>query len=298
MVGAALMRRLAREGCELLTAGREALDLTRQDAVERWMAANRPQAVFLAAAEVGGILANLARPAAFLRDNLMIAANVVDAAHATGVEKLLFLGSSCIYPRDAPQPIGEGALLSGPLEPSNRAYAVAKIAGLELCRAYRRQYGCDFIAAMPANLYGPGDNFDLETGHVLPALIRKAHEAKASGSGRLVVWGSGRPRREFLHVDDCADALVLLVQRYSDAEAVNVGCGEDLTIAELARLVAEVVGFDGEIVFDPGKPDGTPRKLLAVSKLAALGWRPQIALRRGIADAYRAFLGESAAGRL
>jgi GDP-L-fucose synthase len=292
-VGAALVRRLASEGCELLLAGRETLDLARQDAVERWMAQARPQAVLVAAARVGGILANDRQPAEFLFENLMIEANVIRAAADVGVEKLLFLGSSCVYPKLAPHPIREDALLSGPLEPTNEWYAIAKIAGIKLAQAYRRQYGCDFVSAMPTNLYGPGDNYDLATSHVLPALIRKAHEAKVRGEKEVVVWGTGTPRREFLHVDDCADALVHVLKHYSDAEPINVGSGEDLTIAELARLVAEVVGFPGEIVWDASKPDGTPRKLLSGEKLRALGWRPRIGLREGIAGAYLAFQTES-----
>jgi GDP-L-fucose synthase len=293
MVGAALLRRLARENCRLLIARRDELDLTRQGEVERWMDAARPQAVFVAAAKVGGIAANATWPVPFLYDNLAIAANVIHAAAAAGVEKLLFLGSSCIYPKHAPQPIAEDALLTGPLEPTNEWYAIAKIAGIKLAQAYRRQYGCDFVSAMPTNLYGPGDNYDLATSHVLPALIRKAHEAKVRGEKEVVVWGTGTPRREFLHVDDCADALVHVLKHYSDAEPINVGSGEDLTIAELARLVAEVVGFPGEIVWDASKPDGTPRKLLSGEKLRALGWRPRIGLREGIAGAYLAFQTES-----
>jgi GDP-L-fucose synthase len=257
------------------------------------MAEARPQAVLIAAAKVGGILANATYPAEFLYENLMIEANIVHAAATGGVEKLLLLGSSCVYPKLAAQPIRENALLSGPLEPTNEWYAVAKIAGIKLAQAHRRQYGCNFISAMPTNLYGPGDNYDLATSHALPALIRKAHEAKARGESKLVVWGTGTPRREFLHVDDCADALVRVLQVYADAEPINIGSGEDLTIAELARLVAEVVGFPGEIVWDASKPDGTPRKLMDGSKLSALGWRPRIGLREGIADAYRAFLAES-----
>jgi GDP-L-fucose synthase len=290
MVGAALVRRLAAEACELVVAGRETLDLERQGAVERWMAEVRPQAVFVAAAKVGGILANDTYPADFLYENLMIEANIIHAAATVGVEKLLFLGSSCVYPKHAAQPIREDALLSGPLEPTNESYAIAKIAGIKLAQAYRRQHGCDFISAMPTNLYGPGDSYDLATSHVLPALIRKAHEAKARGERAFAVWGTGTPRREFLHVDDCADALVRVLNLYSDAEPINIGSGEDLTIAELARLVAEAVGFSGEIVCDASKPDGTPRKLMDGSKLRALGWRPRIALSEGIADAYRAFL--------
>ncbi|HEX6000934.1 MAG TPA: GDP-L-fucose synthase [Hyphomicrobiaceae bacterium] len=290
MVGSALVRRLAAEGCELVLADRQTLDLTRQEAVERWMAEARPHAVFVAAAKVGGVLANDTCPADFLYENLAIETNIIHTAARLGVEKLLFLGSSCIYPRLAPQPIREDALLTGPLEPTNEWYAIAKIAGIKLAQAYRRQQGCDFISAMPTNLYGPGDNFDLATSHVLPALIRKAHEAKTRGDKQLVVWGTGTPRRELLHVDDCADALVLVMQRYSEAEHINVGSGEDLTILELARLVADVVGFTGEIALDPSKPDGTPRKLMDGARLAALGWRPRIGLRAGIADVYRSFL--------
>jgi GDP-L-fucose synthase len=256
----------------------------------------RPQAVFVAAARVGGILANATYPAGFLYENLAIETNIIHTAAKVGVEKLLFLGSSCIYPKLAPQPIREDALLTGPLEPTNEWYAIAKIAGIKLVEACRQQYGCDFISAMPTNLYGPGDNYDLTTGHVLPALIRKAHEAKLLGEKDIVVWGTGTPRREFLHVDDCADALVEVMKLYSDAEHINIGCGEDLTIAELARLVADAVGFGGGIVFDRAKPDGTPRKLMDGRKLRRLGWRPRIGLREGIADAYRAFLAESGAG--
>ena len=296
MVGAALVRRLAAEACDLVLADRRALDLTRQEAVERWMAETRPQAVLVAAARVGGVLANATYPADFLYDNLAIETNIIHAAASLGVEKLLFLGSSCIYPRLAPQPIREEALLTGPLEPTNEWYAIAKIAGLKLAEAYRRQQGADFISAMPTNLYGPGDNYDLATSHVLPALIRKAHEAKLRGDREMVVWGTGTPRREFLHVDDCADALVLVLQRYSAPEPINIGSGTDVTILELTRLVAEVVGFTGEIALDPGKPDGTPRKLMDGSKLAALGWRPRIGLREGIADAYRAFLAAGVQG--
>ena len=293
MVGAALVRRLTEESCKILSADRGTLDLTQQDAVERWMADAQPQAVFMAAAKVGGILANDSYPAEFLYENLAIEANIIHAAWQAGVEKLLFLGSSCIYPKLADQPISEESLLSGPLEPTNEWYAIAKIAGIKLCQAYRRQYGCDFISAMPTNLYGPGDNYDLETSHVLPALIRKAHEAKVRGDKRIVIWGTGTPRREFLHVDDCAEALVHLMKVYSQPGHINVGSGEDLAVIDLARLVAEVVGFQGEIVSDPSKPDGTPRKLMSGEKLSALGWRPRIGLREGIADAYRAFLDPS-----
>jgi GDP-L-fucose synthase len=297
MVGAALTRRLAAERCELVLADRQALDLTRQEAVERWMGEAQPQAVIVAAAKVGGVLANASYPAEFLYENLAIETNIIHTAATLGAEKLLFLGSSCIYPRLAPQPIREEALLTGPLEPTNEWYAVAKIAGIKLAEAYRRQHGCDFISAQPTNLYGPGDNYDLATSHVLPALVRKAHEAKERRKKEIVVWGSGTPRRELLHVDDCADALVLVLQRYSDAEPINIGSGEDVTILELARLVAEVVGFAGEIVLDPSKPDGTPRKLMDGAKLKALGWRPRVGLREGIADAYRAFLAGSDGGR-
>jgi GDP-L-fucose synthase len=296
MVGAALVRRLAAERCELVLADRQALDLTRQDAVERWMEKARPQAVLVAAAKVGGVLANATYPADFLYQNLAIATNIISMAARLGVEKLLFLGSSCIYPRLAPQPIPEDALLTGPLEPTNEWYAVAKIAGIKLAQAYRKQHGCDFISALPTNLYGPGDNYDLATSHVLPALIRKAHEAKTRGERQLVVWGTGTPRREFLHVHDCAEALVRVLQRYSDSEPINIGSGQDITILELVRLVAEVVGFGGDIVLDPTKPDGTPRKLMEGAKLRALGWRPRIGLREGIADAYRAFLAGEGGG--
>ena len=287
MVGSALVRRLAREGATVLTASRAQVDLTRQAEVEHWMRDARPQAIFLAAAKVGGILANDTYPADFLYDNLILEANIIAEAARGGVEKLLFLGSSCIYPKLAPQPIPESALLTGPLEPTNEWYAVAKIAGIKLCQAYRRQHGCDFISAMPTNLYGPGDNFDLATSHVLPALIRKAHEAKLRGSASLTIWGTGTPLREFLHVDDCADALVMLMRNYSEAEHINVGSGSDLSIIELARLVAKAVGFAGEIVTDPSKPDGTPRKLMSADRLAAMGWRPQISLEDGIRATYR-----------
>jgi len=277
-----------------VTAGRGELDLRRQAEVERWMQRVRPQAVFVAAATVGGILANSERPVDFLYDNLMIAGNVVHAAHAAGVEKLLYLGSSCIYPRLAPQPIGEDALLGGPLEPTNEWYAVAKIAGIKLCQAYRRQHKADYISVMPTNLYGPGDNFDLYSSHVVPALLRKAHEAKRAGAARLEIWGSGRPRREFLHVQDCADALVLMMRRYSEDEHINLGSGTDITIAELAATVADVVEFRGELVYDTSKPDGTPRKLMAADKLRALGWAPRIGLRDGLAEAYAWYLRQAA----
>lgn len=290
MVGGAIVRRLAAEGCEVLTAQRDTLDLKDQAAVREWVSRERPDAIFLAAAKVGGILANDSFPADFLYDNLMIEANIIEAAHRAGVEKLLFLGSSCIYPKFAEQPIVEDALLTGPLEPTNEWYAIAKIAGIKLAQAYRRQHGSDFISAMPTNLYGPGDNFDLSSSHVLPALIRKAHEAKLAHAPAIEIWGTGTPRREFLHVDDCADACVFLMKSYSDAGHVNVGSGEDITILDVTRLVCEVVGFSGEIVHDLSKPDGTPRKLMSGEKLRSLGWSPRIDLREGIADAYRAFL--------
>lgn len=289
MVGSAVVRRLAGEDCQVLTATRAEVDLTRQAEVEAWMAANRPDAVVLAAAKVGGILANDTYPADFLYENLMIEANIIHAAYRASVEKLLFLGSSCIYPKLAPQPIPEDALLMGPLEPTNEWYAVAKIAGIKLAQAYRRQHGCDFISAMPTNLYGPGDNFDLQTSHVLPALIRKAHEAKVRGDKTLTIWGTGAPRREFLHVDDCADACVFLLEAYSGDEHVNVGSGEDIPILALAKLVCDVVGFEGEIVRDTSKPDGTPRKLMSGAKLREMGWLPRIGLRDGIAATYRDF---------
>jgi len=292
MVGSALLRRLKQTNCTLLTVKREDLDLTRQEDVERWMGKQRPQAVFIAAAKVGGIVANASAPVPFLYDNLAIGLNVIHAAAATGVEKLLLLGSSCIYPRLAPQPIPESALLTGSLEPTNEWYAIAKIAGLKLCQAYRRQHGCDFISAMPTNLYGPGDNFDLTTGHVIPAIIRKAHEAKVSGNREMSVWGSGTPRREFLHVDDAADALVCLMTHYSGDMHVNIGFGSDLTIVELAHLIARVVGFTGRIVMDTSKPDGTPRKLLDTKALASLGWKPKIRLEEGLDSTYRWFTGQ------
>lgn len=291
MVGSALVRRLAHEGCaEILTATRAELDLVRQADVECWVSDNKPDAIFIPAARVGGILANDTYPADFLYDNLMIEANIIRAAFDANVEKLLFLGSSCIYPKLAPQPIPEEALLTGPLEPTNEWYAVAKIAGIKLCQAYRRQHGCDFISAMPTNLYGPGDNYDLANSHVIPALIRKAHEAKLSGAPSMEIWGSGTPRREFLHVDDCADALVLLMKNYSGHEHINVGSGKDVTIEELARIVMKTVGFGGELTKDLSKPDGTPRKLMAADKLRALGWNPKIGLEEGLNDAYRTWL--------
>jgi GDP-L-fucose synthase len=290
MVGSAICRRLAQEKCEIVTAPRSRVDLRRQAETEAWMASERPDAVFLAAAKVGGIYANDTHPAEFLYDNLAIETNVIEAARATGVKKLMFLGSSCIYPRLAPQPMLEEALLTGPLEPTNEWYAIAKIAGIEMCRAYRRQYGCDFISAMPTNLYGPEDNFDLESSHVVPALMAKAHQAKVAGADAITVWGSGRPRRELLYVDDLADALVHLMKAYSDEPHVNVGTGTDVTIDELARTVCEVVGFRGERRYDAGKPDGAPRKLLDVSRLHKLGWRAKTPLRDGLARTYDFYL--------
>jgi GDP-L-fucose synthase len=295
MVGAALCRRLAAEKCEILTARRAEVDLRRQAATEAWVAAQKPDAVFVAAAKVGGIYANDTRPAEFLYDNLAIETNVIEASRAAGVKKLMFLGSSCIYPRLAPQPMREEALLTGPLEPTNQWYAIAKIAGIELCRAYRRQYGCDFISAMPTNLYGPEDNFDLDSSHVVPALIAKAHQAKADGAPSITVWGSGKPRRELLYVDDLADALVHLMKTYSDEPHVNVGTGEDMTIDTLARTVCEVVGFKGALRYDSGRPDGAPRKLLDVGRLNALGWRAKTPLRDGLARTYEFYLKHVAA---
>jgi GDP-L-fucose synthase len=290
MVGAALLRRLAGTNCKLLTVSRAELDLRRQAAVEAWMARHRPQAIFVAAATVGGILANDTRPAEFLYDNVAIEANVIHAAHVNGVEKLMLLGSACVYPRLAPQPMPEEALLSGPLEPTNQWYAVAKIAGIMLCRAYRAQYGSDFISAMPNNLYGPGDNFDLQSSHVIPALMRKMHEAKVAGSETVTVWGTGTPLREFLFVDDLADALVFLMERYSGDSHVNIGTGEEISIRDLALLITDAVGWRGRLAFDIDRPDGMPRKLVDVSRLLALGWRPQTSLRRGLELTYDWYL--------
>jgi len=293
MVGAALVRRLAQENVELLTAGRSEVDLRDQAAVSNWFANKRPQVVFLAAAKVGGIVANNTLRAEFIYDNLIIATNVIHAAHAAGAEKLMFLGSSCIYPKLAPQPLREDCMLTGPLEPTNEPYAIAKIAGIKMVEAYRRQYGSDFINVMPTNLYGPGDNYHPEYSHVVAALIRRFHEAKLSGASNVVVWGTGTPRREFLYVDDMADACIHLMKTYSSDELVNIGTGEDITIAEFARVVAASVGYSGEISFDRSRPDGTPRKLLDVSRLAKLGWRARTSLEDGIRLAYRAYLSES-----
>ncbi|AQZ52986.1 GDP-L-fucose synthase [Martelella mediterranea] len=290
MVGTAVVRRLAGENCEVITAGRDTVDLKRQAEVEAFMADAKPDAVVMAAAKVGGILANDTYPADFLYDNLMIEANIFEAAHRSGVDRFLFLGSSCIYPKFAEQPIREDSLLTGPLEPTNEWYAIAKIAGIKLAQAYRRQHGRDYISAMPTNLYGPGDNYDLNSSHVMPALIRKAHEAKASGAKEIVVWGTGTPLREFLHADDCADALVFLLKTYSGEEHVNVGSGTDISILDLTKLVCKVVGFEGDIVHDLSKPDGTPRKLMSADKLRGMGWSPKISLEDGIRDAYDAFL--------
>ncbi len=286
MVGQALVRRLAHENCQLLNAERGSLDLRRQEQTEQWVATHRPDVVFVAAATVGGILANDTRPAEFLYDNLTIAANVIEASCRAGVTKLLYLGSSCIYPREAAQPMTEAALLTGPLEPTNQWYAVAKIAGLKLCQAYRRQHGFDCISAMPTNLYGPGDNFDPRSGHVIPALLRRIHEAKEQSAASVSLWGTGKPRREFLHVDDCADALVHLMKSYSAEEHVNVGSGRDVTIQELAELIARVVGYSGRFEFDRSKPDGTPRKLLDVSRIESLGWSATTDLETGLLGTY------------
>lgn len=294
MVGSAIVRHLEQFDCEVLTAPRAELDLLDQAATRQWIAHHRPDAIVVAAAKVGGILANDTYPADFLYDNLVIAGNVVEAAHRADVDRLLFLGSSCIYPKLADQPIVEEALLTGPLEPTNEWYAIAKIAGIKLCQAYRRQHGRDYISAMPTNLYGPGDNFDLNSSHVLPALIRKAHEAKLAGAADITIWGTGTPRREFLHADDCANACVYLLQHYSDALHVNVGSGEDISIYDLVQLVCEKVGFTGEIVRDETKPDGTPRKLMSADKLGSMGWSPSIALPEGIAATYRWFLDNQA----
>ena len=289
MVGSAIVRRLASESCEVLTVDRSALDLRDQLGVRRWLRDQRPDAIVLAAAKVGGILANDSFPADFLLDNLLIETAIIGGAHDIGIDRLLFLGSSCIYPRLSPQPIREDALLTGPLEPTNEWYAIAKIAGIKLVEAFRRQHGHDYISAMPTNLYGPGDNFDLQSSHVLPALIRKVHEAKTSG-GDVVVWGTGTPRREFLYVDDCADACVHLLQTYSDDVHINVGSGEDITILDLTRTVMKVLGCASRISHDATKPDGTPRKLMDSSRLKALGWTPTVSLEDGIARSYDAFL--------
>ena len=290
MVGGAVARRLESEGCDLLLAGRDVVDLCDQSAVQAWMAANRPDCIVVAAAKVGGIHANNVAPVDFLQDNLVIQNNILAAAHETDVERLLFLGSSCIYPKFAEQPIREDSLLTGTLEPTNEWYAIAKIAGIKLCQAYRKQYGRDWISAMPTNLYGPGDNYDLETSHVLPALLRKFHEAQVAGAREVVLWGSGSPLREFLHCDDLADALVFLLKHYSEYEHINVGSSSEVTIKGLAETIAKVVGYDAELVFDSSKPDGTPRKLMDSSRLHELGWNNVRTLEDGIASTYEHWL--------
>lgn len=291
MVGSATVRRLEQEeGVEILTASRADMDLTRQDEVEKWMAANKPDVVFVTAAKVGGILANDTYPAQFIYENLMIEANLIHSAYKNDVEKLVYLGSSCIYPKMAPQPIPEDALLTGPLEPTNEWYAIAKIAGIKLCQAYRKEYGCDYISGMPTNLFGPNDNFDLKNSHVLPAIIRKVYDAKQSGQKSIEIWGTGSAKREFLHVDDCADAMIFLLKNFSGPDHINIGSGEDLSILELTKLIMDVVGYDGEIVHDLSKPDGTPRKLMQVDRLKGLGWEPKYSLRAGVENAYQWFL--------
>ena len=297
LAGSAIVRRLASEGCEVLTAKREDLDLTQQDATEKWIATAKPDAVFLAAARVGGIYANDAFPADFLADNLAIAVNVLRAALAVKVKKLMFLGSSCVFPRNAPQPMTEDLLLTGALEPTNEWYAVAKIAGLKLAEAYRRQFGADFISVMPTNLYGPGDNYHPENSHVPAALIRRFHEAKMKGAGEVVVWGTGKPKREFLAADDLGDACIFVMKHYSGDGFLNVGTGQEVSIEEFARLVAEIVGYRGKLVFDTNRPDGPPRKLLDISKISALGWTAKTPLRAGLQAAYNDFLARGADGR-
>ncbi|HVV27188.1 MAG TPA: GDP-L-fucose synthase [Rhizomicrobium sp.] len=294
MAGSAIVRRLAAENCTILTADRSDLDLLRQDAVEDWMASNKPDAVFLAAATVGGIMANASRPAEFLYDNLVIETNIIHAAHRVGVKKLLFLGSSCIYPKLAPQPMKEEALLTGPLEPTNEWYAIAKIAGIMLCRSYRKQYGDDFISAMPTNLFGRGDRYDLQQGHVVAALIMKIEAAKRTNSETVELWGTGTPRREFLYVDDMADALVFLMKNYSDESHVNVGTGTDMTILELAQTIARIVGWRGRFTFDPAKPDGTPRKVMDVSKLTGMGWTAKTPFNEAMEKTLQHYLAASA----
>jgi len=295
MVGSALVRRLEAEGfTNVLKRDRSQLDLTDESAVAKFFADAPPDVVVVAAAKVGGIKANNEYPVEFLLENLRIQNNIIRSAFEAGVRKLLFLGSSCIYPKFAPQPIPETALLTGPLEPTNEAYAIAKIAGIKLCQAYAREYGATFISVMSTNLYGPNDSFDLETSHVLPALLRKAHDAKTRNQNELIVWGTGKPRREFLHVDDLASACLLLLEKYDSPEIINIGCGEDITIRELAELICDVVGFNGELVWDAAKPDGTPRKLLDITKIRALSWQPTIPLRQGIAQTYDWFLANRA----
>ncbi len=290
MVGAAIVRRLENENCEILTVSRDQVDLTRQGDVEDWITGNKPDAIFVAAAKVGGIVANDTLPAQFLYNNMIIEANIIHAAYQIGVEKLLFLGSSCTYPRLAEQPMREDSLLSGPLEPTNEWYAIAKIAGIKLCQAYRKQYGCDFVSAQPTNLYGPNDNFNLEHSHVIPALIVKAHRAKIAGEPSMEVWGSGNPYREFLYVDDLADALVYLMRHYSEDSHINVGAGSDVTIRELAESVVAAVGFEGDLVFDSTRPDGPPRKLMDSTRLFNLGWKPTVNLLEGLKHSYHWYL--------
>jgi GDP-L-fucose synthase len=290
MVGSAIFRRLQAESCLILAAPRNRFDLRLQSDVQSWLEYARPDAIFLAAARVGGIFANSSRPAEFIADNLMIQTNVIHAAWRAGVQRLLFLGSSCIYPRLSRQPMSESELLTGPLEPTNQWYAVAKIAGLKMCEAYRQQYGCRYISAMPTNLYGPGDNFDLETSHVAAALIAKAHLARTKGDETLRVWGSGTPRRELLYVDDAADALVFLMKHYDGDEHINVGTGKEITIADLAKLICDIVGFEGELTFDTSRPDGPPRKLLDISRLQSLGWQSRTPLEQGLQLTYRWYL--------
>lgn len=298
LVGSALVRALAHEQCQVLTASRPEVDLRDRAQVDRWMRDNRPQAIFLAAAKVGGILANDSRPAEFLYENLLIQNNVIDAARKHDVEKLVFLGSSCIYPRLAEQPIKEEALLTGPLEPTNQWYAIAKIAGIKLCQAYRRQYGCDFISVMPTNLYGPNDNFDLQGSHVVPALIRKVHAAKEANADSFELWGSGSPLRDLLYVDDAADGLVFLMKKYSGEDIVNLGSAAEITIVGLAEKIAQVAGYKGRIRFDRSKPDGTPRKIVDVSKLAAMGWQASVPLEEGLRRAYAWYIENYADARL
>lgn len=293
MVGSALVRRLKMEDCAVLTVDRAALDLREQAPTRQWVADHKPDVVIIAAGTVGGILANASRPASFISDNLLIQSNIVDAAFRNNVAKLLFLGSSCAYPRLARQPITEDELLAGPLEPTNEWYAIAKIAGIKLCQAYRRQYLVDYISAIPTNMYGPGDNYDLKSSHVLPALLRKAHEAKIAGSPAMVMWGDGVARREFLYVDDCADACVHLLKRYSKEEPINVGRGEDITIGELAHQICKTVGYEGELVMDAAKPNGTPQKLLDISRIRTLGWEPVVPLNDGLRMTYDAYLADT-----
>ncbi|MGC6522554.1 MAG: GDP-L-fucose synthase [Candidatus Micropelagos thuwalensis] len=291
MVGKAVVRQLEKKNCEILTVDRQSLDLTIQQDVNNWLAHNKPDAVILCAAKVGGILANDRYPAEFIYQNLMIEANIINAAHTNEISKLLFLGSSCIYPKHAPQPMKESALLTGPLENTNEWYALAKIAGIKLCQAYRKQYGSNFISAMPTNLYGPYDNFDLETSHVIPALIRKTHEAKLNDQNEIIVWGTGKPLREFMHVDDCADGIIFLLENYSGMEHVNLGTGQELSIGDLVEMIKSAIGFKGTIQFDNSKPDGTPRKLLNSEKIEVLGWSPNISLQKGLKATYQWYLG-------